>query len=275
MGIFGFDATTTLLNIITALVSLDDALRDIVDTMSFDPTGYSGIWSVVQTAITVSTTVATILVVLYWLVSFINEITEMDWKHLSIWWYFRKIVQLILAKFLIDAAPDLLLSFFKFSSWMMIQFAGGLGVENVFASIDFSTMQQNLEGMNFIEHLLLRVELMVPTLVIRGCQVVIYIIAYSRIIKICLYVIISPISLSTVANGRKSGAWGFVKEYASVVGQSVIIVIIIQIYRGMVNMLIDGSIDGIGGIYKLLVSTIILATCVVGSQKAAKMFLGR
>lgn len=274
--IFTFEPKTTFDAVKEALTDMDNSLDSIVKILTVDPSvssEYATMWGMVQNLIIVSTTVATVLVVLYWLTSFIEDIQSMDWRHLDIWFIFRKIIQLILAKTLIDVAPDLLLSLLRFSSWAVTQFMGG-GNGKMFESITFDLAVESIKDMGFIDQLLLRVELIIPKLVIKFCEIAMYIIAYSRILQICLLTIISPISLSTVANGRRSGAWSFIKQYVSVIGQSVVIVISIQLYRGMVGLMIAGDITGVGTVYKILVSTITLVSCIIGAQKVARHFLG-
>ena len=107
MKLFDLSVDGVLRDISEALSSIDTVMNDMVNVLSQDIiTQNVGTWQMVNKAVQISQTIALVIVVAYWLIGFINEITDMDWRNLSMWWYFRKIIQLILAKALIDIAPD-------------------------------------------------------------------------------------------------------------------------------------------------------------------------
>ena len=94
--IFTFEPKTTFDAVKEALTDMDNSLDSIVKILTVDPSvssEYATMWGMVQNLIIVSTTVATVLVVLYWLTSFIEDIQSMDWRHLDIWFMFRILLQ--------------------------------------------------------------------------------------------------------------------------------------------------------------------------------------
>ena len=276
MKLFELDSEKTIESISNVLESINDTMSNMVNILTQDPSSMSGLWSMVEIAISVSQTIALILVVLYWLTHFIFTIVDMDWRNISIWWYFREIVKLILAKALIDIAPDLCLTIFQFGAWAMQKYMV-VGVTNgdIFTNMNYDALKSSLDGMSFMEHTFFRIDLMIPKFIMWICNIVIQAIAYCRLLQVCLMSIISSIPLATVASGNRHGAaMHFIKEYVGVVGQAAIIILAMLVYKGIVNTLIAGEIGSYDGIIKLCMSTIVLTVTIFGSQRLAKMFLG-
>ena len=276
MKLFDFSVDGVLSDISEALSSIDTVMNDMVNVLSQDIiTQNVGTWQMVNKAVQISQTIALVIVVAYWLIGFINEITDMDWRNLSMWWYFRKIIQLILAKALIDIAPDLCITIYNFVGWALKEY-GNIGTtSSIFSSIDLQGIKEMAKDMNFVDKLFFKIDILIPKFAIWICGIIIQVIAYARILQICLMTIISPISLASIVNGRNSGVFNFIKEYVSVVSQAVIMLLSFIIYRGVVQSIITGQITGWNSVWKIVVATVTLTFMIGSSQKLAKMFLGR
>ena len=276
MKLFDLSVDGVLRDISEALSSIDTVMNDMVNVLSQDIiTQNVGTWQMVNKAVQISQTIALVIVVAYWLIRFINEITDMDWRNLSMWWYFRKIIQLILAKALIDIAPDLCITIYNFVGWALKEY-GNIGTtSSIFSSIDLQGIKEMAKDMNFVDKVFFKIDMLIPKFAIWICGIIIQVMAYARILQICLMTIISPISLASIVNGRNSGAFNFIKEYVSVVSQAVIMLLSFIIYRGVVQNIITGQITGWNSVWKIVVATVTLTFMISSSQKLAKMFLGR
>ena len=276
MKLFDLSVDGVLRDISEALASIDTVMNDMVNVLSQDIiTQNVGTWQMVNKAVQISQTIALVIVVAYWLIGFINEITDMDWRNLSMWWYFRKIIQLILAKALIDIAPDLCITIYNFVGWALKEY-GNIGTtSSIFSSIDLQGIKEMAKDMNFVDKVFFKIDMLIPKFAIWICGIIIQVMAYARILQICLMTIISPISLASIVNGRNSGAFNFIKEYVSVVSQAVIMFLSFIIYRGVVQNIITGQITGWNSVWKIVVATVTLTFTISSSQKLAKMFLGR
>ena len=276
MKLFDLSVDGVLRGISEALSSIDTVMNDMVNVLSQDIiTQNVGTWQMVNKAVQISQTIALVIVVAYWLIGFINEITDMDWRNLSMWWYFRKIIQLILAKALIDIAPDLCITIYNFVGWALKEY-GNIGTtSSIFSSIDLQGIKEMAKDMNFVDKVFFKIDMLIPKFAIWICGIIIQVMAYARILQICLMTIISPISLASIVNGRNSGAFNFIKEYVSVVSQAVIMLLSFIIYRGVVQSIITGQITNWNSVWKIVVATVTLTFTISSSQKLAKMFLGR
>ena len=276
MKLFDLSVDGVLREISEALASIDTVMNDMVNVLSQDIiTQNVGTWQMVNKAVQISQTIALVIVVAYWLIGFINEITDMDWRNMSMWWYFRKIIQLILAKALIDIAPDLCITIYNFVGWALKEY-GNIGTtSSIFSSIDLQGIKEMAKDMNFVDKVFFKIDMLIPKFAIWICGIIIQVMAYARILQICLMTIISPISLASIVNGRNSGAFNFIKEYVSVVSQAVIMFLSFIIYRGVVQSIITGQITDWNSVWKIVVATVTLTFTISSSQKLAKMFLGR
>ena len=276
MKLFDLSVDGVLRDISEALSSIDTVMNDMVNVLSQDIiTQNVGTWQMVNKAVQISQTIALVIVVAYWLIGFINEITDMDWRNLSMWWYFRKIIQLILAKALIDIAPDLCITIYNFVGWALKEY-GNIGTtSSIFSSIDLQGIKEMAKDMNFVDKVFFKIDMLIPKFAIWICGIIIQVMAYARILQICLMTIISPISLASIVNGRNSGAFNFIKEYVSVVSQAVIMLLSFIIYKGVVQNIITGQRTGWNSVWKIVVATVTLTFMISSSQKLAKMFLGR
>ena len=276
MKLFDLSVDGVLRGISEALSSIDTVMNDMVNVLSQDIiTQNVGTWQMVNKAVQISQTIALVIVVAYWLIGFINEITDMDWRNLSMWWYFRKIIQLILAKALIDIAPDLCITIYNFVGWALKEY-GNIGTtSSIFSSIDLQGIKEMAKDMNFVDKVFFKIDMLIPKFAIWICGIIIQVMAYARILQICLMTIISPISLASIVNGRNSGAFNFIKEYVSVVSQAVIMLLSFIIYKGVVQNIITGQITNWNSVWKIVVATVTLTFTISSSQKLAKMFLGR
>lgn len=275
--IFEFDSGKMIEQVKEVLESIDNTLQTSLDILTQNPQSMSEMWSLVNSCGNVCKNIGLSLLALFFLVGFVFKVTELDWRNISIDFFVRELVKLILAKALVEMSIDLCIMIFNFGAYFMNSLVLG-GVSGVtFGSLDLTNMKTTFEGMGFFEQMWFKIELLTPSLVMRVCNVVIQVVCYGRILQICLMTIISPIPLSTVAGERhKHTALHFCKEYVGVVCQGAIILILIALYKGAVSWLMSGvgEISSITSIWKLVTVTLVLLFGVLGSSKLGKMFLG-
>lgn len=272
--LFKMDADNTIQTIKNSITQIDGVIDKMVDVLSQDITTM-GIWTVVRSAVTVSTSIAMVLITIFWLTSFLSEILEKDWRNLSLSWYFRKIVILIFAQGLVNAAPNIIITIYNFVGWAMNKYSVGIGASELFKNINFTEFKAYLETLGFCKHLLLYLELFIPVIIMRIVGMIIQLTVWYRILQICLLTVISPIPLATSVCDRHSGVLAFLKEVVAVMAQSIIMLLGCELYKGLVIQIMSNNINNVGSVWQLCVSTVVLLTTIIGSQKLAKLFLGR
>ena len=272
--LFKLKGTDILKQLAEAVYNIDNVITEMVRLLSSDITSTS-MWNLVESMVEISQTIALLLVVGYWMINLINEVTENDWRNLSMWWYFRKLMGLILGKVLVDYSPKICTTIYALVGWAVNEYAPVAVNSMLYQGINFSSLYASIDSMGMMEKLIYKMDLLIPQIIISGCSVVIQVMAYIRMLTICLLTIISPICLSTVVNKGVSGCYGFIKEYVGAVGQSLIMIIAFALYKGMIGSIIDTQITGWDSIWKLVVSTIVLVITILSSQSIAKMLAGR
>ena len=271
---FKLDGLEILKQLTEAIYNIDSTITEMVKLLSSDITR-TALWPLVRNMVEISQTIALLLVVVYWLVGFVNELTEMDWRHLSIWWYLKKFLQVVVAKEVVCRAPDICTSIYAFVGWAIKEYTPVAVNSMLYQGVDFSSLYASINNMGIMEKLVYKMDLLIPQITISVCSVIIQVIAYVRMLTICLLTVISPICLATVVNKGVSGAYSFIKEYVGTVAQSVIMIISFALYKGMIGSIIETQVTGWESIWKLVVSTIVLVITVLSSQSIAKMLTGR
>ena len=257
-----------------AVYGIDNTLTNLVNMLSSDITQTS-MWPLVEKMVEISQTIALLLVTGYWIINLINEVTEIDWRNLSMWWYMRKLAGLILGKVLVDYSPRICITIYSLVGWAIKEYAPVSVSTSLFQTIDFNSVIETVNNMGIMEKMVYKMDLLIPQITISICSIIIQVIAYVRMLTICLLTIISPICLATTVNKGVSGAYGFIKEYVGTVAQSVIMIIAFSLYKSMIGSIIETQITGWESIWKLVVSTIVLVITVLSSQSIAKMLAGR
>ncbi len=271
---FKLSGKEILQQLVQSIVGIDNTLTNLVNVLSSDITKTS-LWPLVERMVEISQTIALLLVTGYWMINLINEVTEIDWRNLSMWWYMRKLAGLIMGKVLVDYSPKICIAIYGLVGWAVKEYAPVSVNVSLFQTIDFQPVMDAINNMGIMEKMVYKMDLLIPQIAISICSVIIQVIAYVRMLTICLLTIISPICLATTVNKGVSGAYGFIKEYVGTVAQSVIMIIAFSLYKSMVGSIIETQITGWDSIWKLVVSTIVLVITVLSSQSIAKMLAGR
>lgn len=117
---------------------------------------------------------------------------------------------------------------------------------------------------------------LVITMIIGG---IIYLVAWSRIIMILLYVTIAPIPMATVMSNAWVNSIGqnYLKNLMALVLQGFLMLVLLVIYSGLVtrtSTLIAAGESGLQGMVLILISMGIVAKMLIGTHSLAKSITG-
>ena len=220
--------------------------------------------------------IALILVTIYWLLGFAEEITEIDWRHLSMWWYVKKIIQLILAKALIDYSPTLCEMSYNFIRYVLEMYKLTFNQNDLLNNINWDAMMKTVKDMSALERIAFNNEMMIPGYVLQGVGCYLQVVGIIRMINIAMLQVIAPFKLALCSKDGMRPAWGFLKKYISTVGQNVIIIIAIWIYTAIVNDMILVNIQGTADLMiKIVISSVVLVIAIMSAQSIASFLLER
>ena len=230
----------------------------------------------VNIATETSQMIALILVIVYWLTGFVEEITEIDWRHLSMWWYVKKIIQLILAKALIDYSPTLCEMSYNFIRYALEMFKLTFNQNDLINNINWSAMMKSVKEMSTLERIAFNTEMMVPGYILQGVGVYLQAVGIVRMINIAMLQVIAPFKLALCSKDGMAPAWSFLRKYISTVGQNVIIMIAIWIYTAIANEMILVNIQGTADfMVKIVISSVVLVVSIISAQAFASFLVER
>lgn len=271
---FDISDNSILQTLIFVLTEMDVVVKSLINTFS-ENIATGPIWETSKVLIELMQTVALGLLTGYWLVGLVNEITEIDWKHLSMWWYFKKFIQLLLGKALIEKSVDICLAIYNLVGEILNLIGIKTSNFELFSTVNMDSLKKMVNDMGLIEKLVFKMDILIPQIVILVVCGIIIIIAEIRVISIYLLIIISPVCFATVVNKGASGVYPFIKEYVGVTAQAIIMLIVIVLYNARVTGIINGEITGFESLFKIAAHTVVLAIFILSAQSIAKMLSGR
>lgn len=271
---FDLSDNSILQTIVFVLTEMDVVVKSLVNTFS-ENIASGSIWEASKMLIGITKTVALTLLTGYWLINLINEITEIDWKHLSMWWYLKKFIQLLLGKALVEKSVDICLAIYGLVGEVLKLFGFKISNFELFSTVNIDSLKKMVHDMGLLEKLVFKMDLLIPQIVILVVCGIIIVIAEIRVISIYLLIIISPICFATVVNKGASGVYPFIKEYVGITAQAIIMTIVIVLYNARVMGIMSGEITGFESLFKIAVHTVVLTILIVSAQGVAKMLAGR
>jgi hypothetical protein len=207
---------------------------------------------------------------------FVEEITEIDWRHLSMWWYIKKIIQLILAKALIDYSPTLCEMSYNFIRYALEMYKLTFIQNDIINNINWDAMMKTVKDMSVMERIAFNMEMQIPGYVLQGVGVYLQAVGIIRMVNIAMLQVIAPIKLALCSKEGMKPAWDFLRKYISTVGQNVIIMIAIWIYTAIANEMILVNIQGTADLMiKIVLSSVVLVITVLSAQSFARFLLER
>ena len=114
--------------------------------------------------------------------------------------------------------------------------------------------------------------LILPYLVIYLCQIIVKVVAWSRIISIVVYTIFTPIGIADLSGGTTSSGIRYLRTVAGKLLQGPLIAGLFTIYKMIVSTVQNSS--GLQGFWVNIVLTLVFVTLTVTSDQIAKEITG-
>jgi hypothetical protein len=259
--------------VIDNLQQIDNAINVIINMMTKNELPFSN--NLLNPMIEISVTIGLMLVTAYWLIGFVNEITEMDWRHLSIWWYMKKLVVIILGKEIVAGSIVICRGIFQFVNWLVVKYQGSVDIPNMVSQLDVKTFTKMVEDLNLADRLMFNVELQFPKIVLMVVAVIVQMLAYWRCIKIAMLQVFAPIRLATVVNKGCSGAFPFLQDYVGEVAQVIVIIVGLRLYSNIVgDMMLNAGDSSTNMFIKLILASVMLLATIGGAVPFARKLIG-
>lgn len=249
----------------TWLDMINYAFDNAIKTLSISP--FDSSITIIDTAMTAVEGVALVLVSMFFAIQLCND--AMLLKIQSYEQVFKLFFKFILAKVIVQNAKGLMAILFNGFNAI----AAGLGEANYGFLSSFGTdaliTQPDDGGFLGLNYLVKYIETMPTFLILMGACWVINLILIGRLFEIIVYTVISPIPLSTFAGeGWYDSAKAFVKSYAAVCLQGLVVIVMFYAFSQMADLL--GGSDTMG----ITVTALALALGVAKSGQWARQAVG-
>lgn len=271
--IFEFKSEWIIDSVKDSVESINNAIVNAMRILTLNPAENEVMWGYVDATKSVCMAFAISLIGLFWFVNFLASTINLEMNRISVEFVAKHLFRLLFAKAVVQYAPDFCVYIFNICA----NFISNLGVATLnFEGIDYSELKRSLDEQGFVEKFVQFIQLWIPGLIMKITGIILNVICYGRIIQICLYTIISPIPLSTLAGeSHYSIAKGFIREYANTVLQGAIIILSFGLYKGCLGWFFNPTITNNNSVWELATATLILLFLIIKSGSYVKAFFSR
>ena len=247
------------------LIMINFTFDNAIKALTISP--FDSSITIIDTAMTAVEGVALVLVSMFFAIQLCND--AMLLKIQSYEQVFKLFFKFILAKVIVQIAKGLMGIIYNGFNAV----ASGLGEANYGFLSSFNTdailKQPDDAGFMNLNYLVKYLETMPTFLILMGACWVINLILIGRLFEIIVYTVISPIPLATFAGeGWHDSAKAFVKSYAAVCLQGLVVIVMFYAFSQMTELL--GGTDSMG----ITITALALALGVAKSGQWARQAVG-
>lgn len=232
------------------VISCNDTFGVCIKMLTLNP--FDGMNGLTNQTVTIIQGVALTLVTLFFLMEFFKKSLDLQW----IKWenIFLFCIEVVFAKIIVDNTLNIMQFLFSAFNELASNIANNIGdytnsAGNGFLKVggpedivgNFLTSSEidyykNDGGFLGFSRLFKEIELLLPLSLIQLVLVVAEVIIFARIFEIIIYTMVSPIPLSTfIGNETRQIGLNFIKNYAAVCLQGLVLVVVFIAYNQMSN----------------------------------------
>jgi len=283
MGVFK-DAITAIIGVL--MLDFDDFLDKALDvltmsSLSTDPI-FSGAYTVaVRISDRAVKPTATSIIAICFLIEFLKLSLKMDmfkWEYAV-----SALAKFAIAKSALDIAPDFIMAIYGKGTTMITEAYSsyGFGGGSLFSTA-WGSLETLMTSIGWVEALAMSSVLTIIFLAVYVAGIFILVMAYARMIEIIMYISVTPLAVAFVPLENSGITKKFALNFAAVVLQGVLMIVIIMIFNALTSDLL-GSVTSSGDTWgdvvrisgTMLVVTLTLVTATVKSGSIAKSILGQ
>jgi len=186
---------------------------------------------------------------------------------------FRTMFKLIVCKIAVDSTPLILGAIFQVSNEIILNMGSIFGSESVSVISNIHTMQETIHNMDFGVKLMTSVQVTIIWLIFKFSTLSIMLVVIGRMIEIYVMMAIASIPMVTMANGDLSSIGkNFLKSFAAVCVQGVLIYIVLNMYGTLVGS-ISNNVDPeniTAVLFEALLYSLVLVMAVFSTGRISK-----
>lgn len=238
---------------------------------TFNKTLYDGVISIMNNAVM---PVAYVLLGLLFMLELYNITIRTEGMHNSGFEIpFKTMFKIALCKIFIDSTPLIMGAIFGISTEIISNIGGVFGGSSASMAANFDLMEQSIKSMGFATKLLLSVQVTLIWLIFKFSTLVISVIIIGRMVEIYVYLAIAPLPLATIPNSEiNSVAKNFLKSFAAVSVQGVLIFIVLALYGTLIGSVANKTnyTDITAALLEATLYSLVLVVCIFMTGKWSK-----
>ena len=186
---------------------------------------------------------------------------------------FRTMFKLVVCKIAVDSTPLILGAIFQVSNEIILNMGSVFGSNNATVTYNIAVMQETIKNMDFGVKLMTSVQVTIIWLVFKFSTLSIMLVVIGRMIEIYVMMAIASIPMVTMANGDLSSIGkNFLKSFAAVCVQGVLIYIVLNMYGTLVGS-ISNNVDPeniTAVLFEALLYSLVLVMAVFSTGRISK-----
>ncbi len=201
---------------------------------------YNGVMSIMDNAVM---PIAYILLGLLFMLEIYNiTIRTEGMNHFGFEIVFRTMFKIVLIKLVIDSTPLIMSAIYAISTEIIGSiggiFTGGMNSINY----DSVALEEYIDGLKILQQTLVAAQVLIIWIVYKFSIIIVQVIMIGRMFEIYIHLAIAPLPLATLPNTELSGvAKNFLKSFAAVSIQGVIIFIVLGMYHTLIGSMASSS----------------------------------
>lgn len=248
--------------------------EDILSFRAHGPTSLErGVWNTVETVFNTTSSIGFLVVIIYFLIDLLEKTTH---ENFNIEHFFRSCIKLILGALLVLNGLPLLEGLLDFGSGIL-NLVGTSGLDNDQAvstlRMSMNMIENNGEAKDTFNLIAIILDLLIPYIIMLGCNLYVKVVCYSRIIEIGLVGAFAPIGMADImAEGTKGNGFRYLKKFLALALQGAIIMGILVIFENITNTLYSESTLDI--MWKTCILALAMITMIGKSRSIADTVAG-
>lgn len=149
---------------------------------------------------------------------------------------FKVMFKIVVCKLFVDSTPLVMGAVYEISEEIMSNIGSVFNSEAAKVVLDMAHVEMVIDDMDFATKLLTAIQVFMIWLIFKFAYVIMVVIIVGRIVEIYIYLAIAPLPIATIPNSEMSGiAKNFLKAFAAVCIQGVLIFIVLSMYGSLAN----------------------------------------
>lgn len=252
--------------IIDTINELNKAITRINNLMIKDI--FSGTnMTIVEELVQVSGVICGAFAVMFLIMGIIEDLEQLDWKSLNIWYWMKYLARAILYSTLAANSCKICIWIYEALGIITKKYSLALSTSDIMEKFPIDQLKESVLDMSKLEALVGIVTCFFPLIVVWIVEVAVDLMVTIREFYILILAILSPLAVANFVRRGYAGVRLFVNEYVATVGQSIVIVVGLKLFSGWILGVFSEDFSSLAvNTWQLAKGSLALAVIVFGAK---------